>query len=291
MRPRTALFVILLVAAVLRCHGGVAATTADGVVLIDQATAATGLPGCPTTGFPIVICHQGSYRLSGNLTISNDEVNVIQIAADDVTLDLNGFTIAGPVTCPDQRPTGGGGCSSYGNGGNGIYSLDHDNITIRNGIVRGMGGAGVNIDSTVWTRKRSALIERLQVFDNGGNGIVLTTGIVTNCNVYQNGFSGIRVSPSGIYNASISFNYLSNNGEYGVWGGGLVSHNTINFNGSSGICCSVTMIYNTILDNSGYGIDSDSGAIGGNGMAENTSGSVRGYHASMHNNICNGALC
>jgi hypothetical protein len=50
-------------------------------VLINQATAATGLPGCPTTGFPIVICHPGSYRLSGNLSISNADVSVIQIAA------------------------------------------------------------------------------------------------------------------------------------------------------------------------------------------------------------------
>src|SRR5947208_2538868 len=64
VRPRTALFVVLLVAVGFRCQQGEAATTADGVVLINEATAATGLPGCPTTGFPIVICHQGSYRLS-----------------------------------------------------------------------------------------------------------------------------------------------------------------------------------------------------------------------------------
>jgi len=76
VRPRTALFVVLLVAVGFRCQQGEAATTADGVVLINEASAATGLPGCPTTGFPIVICHQGSYRLSGNLTVSNADVSV-----------------------------------------------------------------------------------------------------------------------------------------------------------------------------------------------------------------------
>jgi hypothetical protein len=289
MRLRATLFVVLLVAAGLRCQQGTAATTADGVVLIDQATAATGLPGCPATGFPIVICHQGSYRLSGNLKISDADVSVIQIAADNVTLDLNGFTIAGPVTCADQ-PQGAGGCSPHGSG-KGIYSLDHDNINIRNGSVRGMGGEGVSIDSTLYTRKRSALIERLQIFDNGGTGIFLTTGVVTHCNVYQNGFDGIRVSGHGFYNATISFNYASNNGGHGIYGGGVVSHNTANFNAFGGICCSVTMIYNTLLNNIGYGITSDSGGYMGNVMAQNSSGSVHGASRSMGQNLCNGTVC
>jgi hypothetical protein len=169
--------------------------------------------------------------------------------------------------------------------------LDHDNINIRNGSVRGMGGEGVSIDSTVYTRKRSALIERLQIFDNGGTGIFLTTGVVTHCNVYQNGFDGIRVSGHGFYNATISFNYASNNGGHGIYGGGVVSHNTANFNAFGGICCSVTMIYNTLLNNIGYGITSDSGGYMGNVMAQNSSGSVHGASRSMGQNLCNGTVC
>ena len=64
----------------------------DGVVLINQASVmAAG-------GFPYVITQSGSYRLSGNLTVPSG-VDGIDINADNVTLDLNGFSIVGPVTC------------------------------------------------------------------------------------------------------------------------------------------------------------------------------------------------
>src|SRR5215472_14139869 len=77
-----------------------AALAADGVVLINQSTITNGLPGCPTGGhFPIMICQSGSYRLSGNLTISDANADGIDINSDNVTLDLNGFSILGPVVC------------------------------------------------------------------------------------------------------------------------------------------------------------------------------------------------
>jgi len=71
----------------------------DGVVLIHQGTSVNGLPGCPHAGFPIIICHAGSYRLAGNLTVSAVNTDAIDITTNDVTLDLNGFTISGPSVC------------------------------------------------------------------------------------------------------------------------------------------------------------------------------------------------
>ena len=47
----------------------------------------------------IVIAQPGSYFLSGNITISGTRVG-IAIAANDVTLDLQGFTINGSATAP-----------------------------------------------------------------------------------------------------------------------------------------------------------------------------------------------
>src|SRR3954466_9962513 len=71
----------------------------DGVVLLNQSTALAGLGGCDTPGFPIIICNPGSYRLSGNLTVPDANTTAIALFADNVTIDLNGFSISGPVTC------------------------------------------------------------------------------------------------------------------------------------------------------------------------------------------------
>src|SRR5881409_3648374 len=90
----------------------------DGVVLIGQYSALAGnvTPG-DTAGFPVTISLPGSYRLSGNLTVP-DFSSAILITAEHVTLDLNGFSIIGPVTCT-PNPTN---CSSFGAGGIGVQA-------------------------------------------------------------------------------------------------------------------------------------------------------------------------
>src|ERR1700760_4561283 len=85
----------------------------DGVVLIDQNHALAGniTPG-DTPGFPVTITQPGSYKLSGNLTVADANTTAIVIASDYVTLDLNGFSIIGPVNCtssPAVCPTSGTG--------------------------------------------------------------------------------------------------------------------------------------------------------------------------------------
>lgn len=52
-----------------------------------------------SAGFPVTISLPGSYRLSGNLTVPDADTDAILITADNITLDLNGFTIAGPTIC------------------------------------------------------------------------------------------------------------------------------------------------------------------------------------------------
>ena len=48
----------------------------------------------------------GSYRLSSNLTVPNENTTAIDVtsAANAVTVDLNGFAILGPVTCDASIP-------------------------------------------------------------------------------------------------------------------------------------------------------------------------------------------
>src|SRR5438128_1949460 len=65
----------------------------DGVILIDQNRALAGnlTPG-DGPGFPVTISQPGSYGLSSNLTVPLGN-HGIEITADGVTLDLNGFGI------------------------------------------------------------------------------------------------------------------------------------------------------------------------------------------------------
>ncbi len=76
------------------------ALAVDGTILINQNTSVNGLPGCPNAGFPIIICQPGSYKLSGNLTMSTSATGnyagldiAIGISSSGVVFDLNGFSI------------------------------------------------------------------------------------------------------------------------------------------------------------------------------------------------------
>jgi hypothetical protein len=86
----------------------------DGIVLINQANALAGnvTPG-DVPGFPVTISQAGSYRLTGNLSVADVNTTAILITAENVTLDLNGFTISGPnactfdgITCPQANGVG-----------------------------------------------------------------------------------------------------------------------------------------------------------------------------------------
>src|SRR5882724_9755177 len=85
----------------------------DGVILIDQNRALAGnvTPG-DAPGFPVTISQPGSYRLSGNITVPDVNTTAIQITAEYVTLDLNGFSIIGPNVCTPNPTT----CSAPGSG-------------------------------------------------------------------------------------------------------------------------------------------------------------------------------
>src|ERR1700676_1745261 len=97
----------------------ICAFAVDGQVLINQATV-------NAAGGTYTITQPGSYKLSGNLTAKDQNTSVIVIANDNVTIDLNGFSILGSADC-----SGGFPCTNLG-AGIGITSLaNHFNITIR----------------------------------------------------------------------------------------------------------------------------------------------------------------
>jgi hypothetical protein len=76
------------------CFAG-SALAASVVVDINQKRALSGrvTPG-DQRGFPVSISQPGSYRLTSNLIVDSFGV-AIEITADGVTLDLNGYSIVG----------------------------------------------------------------------------------------------------------------------------------------------------------------------------------------------------
>jgi hypothetical protein len=78
----------------------------------------------PITTLPAVITQSGNYCLTGALSTSIATGSAIEIQASSVVLDLNGFKLAGR--------TAGVSTSAFG-----IHALNRQNITIKNGTVRG----------------------------------------------------------------------------------------------------------------------------------------------------------
>jgi acetyltransferase-like isoleucine patch superfamily enzyme len=174
--------------------GGSPGGSAVGVVTIDQDKAAAGgITNGDTPGFPVTLSQSGSYRLEGNLTLPDIANNAIHITADNVTIDLNGFTVSGPNVC-----VSGGSCNTT-LGYHGITGGNH--TTIFNGTVMGMGGTGITLG-------RNAHVERVHVQHNGSDGIV----------------TGER--------SLVTDNTIEANFNYGVWvgTGTLVLRNAIGLN-------------------------------------------------------------
>ena len=145
-----------------------ASLASDGALEINQACA-TSIAGCfpgDTGGFPVTIAARGSYRLTSDLDLRAVSPNLdgVQIDAQFVTLDLGGFSIYGPVTCSGVPTTS---CAPTGTG-NGVNAGFY--VTVRNGTVQGMAGAGVHVPGT-------ALVEAIQAIKNGGSGIKAEGGV------------------------------------------------------------------------------------------------------------------
>jgi parallel beta-helix repeat protein len=119
-------------------------------------------PGDADSTFKIT--QPGSYYLTGNVTAAPGK-HGIEIASDNVTLDLMGFTIAG-------------------NGGAGTIDGVHAELpalaqrsTIVNGVIRDFPGDGIGCEQF-----GAMLVDRVKVVSCLGNGIAVNSGsVVTNC--------------------------------------------------------------------------------------------------------------
>jgi hypothetical protein len=252
----------------------------DGVLLIDQNRALAGnVTAGDAPGFPVSITQRGSYKLSGNLTVPDSMTTAIEISSDFVTIDLNGFSIVGPVDCSARTPFGLCNGQKGNDTGTGIKggvrntSAIYFNITIRNGSIQGMGNSGIDIFGD------SILVQYMHIRGNGLFGMVIYRSL-----------SGSSSSQSSVI---VEHNIAQLNRDIGIFvEAGLVTDNVAGQNGSSGIeMRQGTAARNVCTYNGGYGLGLGS-EVGytGNTLARNIIAQVDSG-VNLGQNLCGTVAC
>ena len=254
-RSRTGWIVSLSLAALAL---GPMSAYAQTVITQAKVIAGNVTPG-DAPGFPLTISRAGSYKLTTSLTVPDANTTAVQITADNVTLDLNGFGLFGP------------GVVGTGDGVTAMQS----NITVVNGSVRGMGRVGV------YLRGNSHRVEKVYVTANGYSGI----GVGGNSTVRGN--TVILNNTSHVSLAAIV-----------TLGGGFGSSivdNVINSNTGAGVYASAgtTVTGNTVRGNTNLGLWMESGVgYGGNVVSGNNSGAAQvSGGVQIASNLCDTMLC
>jgi len=241
-----------------------AASADEGRIEINQVKAlAGGVVRGDSAGFPVTIGEPGSYILTGPLTVPDENTTAIEITAEPVTLDLNGFEISGPTVC---TYTGSGITCTPTGSGYGIYATGL-RTTVRNGFVQGMGYNGVEVSA-------SSRVMNVTATHNGASGIVTndSSSVVGSESTYNGGI--------GIYGSTrclIQGNVSTINGSTGIQMGGssVVIENSVSLNASWGI------YGGGILDPLGYGSNVLVFNNGGNANPQ-----VGGLVAEIGTNVC-----
>ena len=169
-------------------------------------------PESPAGSPLFTIGQPGSYYLGQDLTGTAGEYGIV-IAADNVTLDLNGFSIIGVPGSLD---------GVHVNCGDELVPLPCYNISIYNGSVSGWGEVGV--DGNYANESR---FEDLRVTGNG-SGLVAAFSLVSNVVATWNGATGIAVSTGTVTNTlsennggdGFSLNFVVVTDSFADWNGG-----------------------------------------------------------------------
>jgi parallel beta-helix repeat protein len=153
---------------------------------------------------PFTITESGSYYVVSNLTMTVTGQHGINVTADDVTIDLCGFTLTGPGE----------------NSGDGIGSESgYKSTRVFNGTIRNWKGgyavksafnssvSGVNaIENEAGIS--AVLIENCQAIKNENSGIYgQLNSVIRNCKATENGYTGIYSGQANtIENCAASYN-------------------------------------------------------------------------------------
>ena len=158
---------------------GPPAPTMKTLSQVEPRTPIGAVQSTPIASLPYLIASPGSYYLTSSLTGVSGSSGII-ISNNDVTLDLNGFTLlGGPGTI-------NGIVIGYSN-----QQITITNLTIRNGVLDSWGNAGVNAANGY-----NCQFEELRVSSNGYGIEAGNNCIVKNCTASRNQSIGINVQNS-----------------------------------------------------------------------------------------------
>lgn len=141
----------------------------------------------PITSVPVNLTESGFYCLTQNLRIESTPGAAISVNADNVSIDLNGYRLEGPITDLGQSK--------------GIYAVKRRNLTIRNGAISGFQYAIWLNDNAPYADSKNHIVEHLSLENN------LTTAIWvigTNSIVRHN-----RISRTGTPTSSYTYGILA----------------------------------------------------------------------------------
>ena len=157
----------------------------------------------PISSIPFIISESGSYYLTQNLTMLSSTSDGIEVRADNVTIDMMGFTLEGAT-----------------NSQNGINLDTQNNVVIYNGTIINFPWAAIYQNSA--TPGNHAFVENVRVVENGYTtqypsaypAIALTgsDNVVSAVYAINNTADGIRVGPTSVVKDSTS----TNNGKDGI---------------------------------------------------------------------------
>ncbi|HWX19081.1 MAG TPA: right-handed parallel beta-helix repeat-containing protein [Candidatus Binatia bacterium] len=195
-------------------------------------------PRTPISSLPYTIASAGAYYLTTNLTGVSGS-NGITIAANDVILDLKGFSLVG----------GPGSFTGI------LVSGNRTNLWIGSGTIRGWGQEGID-----GTTAQSSVFADLKIIGSGDVGLRSGTAAqVTRCTAIGNSQEGILTFDGCV----ISQCAAGNNGASGIYAGGnsRITDCPVRFNGYNGITassgCSISGC--TSANNNNSGISTDTG--------------------------------
>src|ERR1039458_5354121 len=187
--------------------------TPPGAPAPTMKTLAQVEPRTPISSVPYTISSPGSYYLTATLTNTGVGIDAITINADDVTLDLKGFTLMG-------GPSAGSAIN---------VPSDHRHIVVRNGGIVKSGNPAVALFPA-----QSCEVEHLHIEDSVGNAVVVGDhSVVIACTISNAGYYGISTrSGCRVENCLITASF-----SYGIWvaTGSTVSGCLVQGGSSSGI--------------------------------------------------------
>jgi parallel beta-helix repeat protein len=236
-------------------------------------------PRTPISSLPYTIKDSGSYYLTGNLASTT---NGIVIHADNVTLDLMGFTLSGDGGAESNgiHVEGSSGNERYNlviKGGMvsgfhyGLNAVSMNNSRIEHLVVSGNSSTAVRIDGTSSGSCNGNTLAHCLISQNGGSGVIIdgdqgqcNGNTLDHCTINGNGANGCylngdegQCNGNTITSCSINgnaFRGIHLRGPEGECNGNVIVANTINGNGNRGINLYTNMLGggcdgNTIRDN------------------------------------------